>query len=150
MDDRKMDHVITKIGDPVFVGTAGQSEQSFDHIEVRVELNKELSEEDFRSAYREALLSSYRKVPEMVSRNKEFLKYKIPTECLTVSNVTSTPDLRVLDYTLTIEEIKIENEESVDFIPADARKRSRDPDRPRPSSRPDRPRPLRRRPVTGD
>ena len=88
MDDRKMDHVITKIGDPVFVGTAGQSEQSFDHIEVRVELNKELSEEDFRSAYREALLSSYRKVPEMVSRNKEFLKYKIPTECLTVSNVT--------------------------------------------------------------
>ena len=63
-----MGKLITNIGELVFVRTPGVAGKFFDHIEVEVELNKELSDEEFRKAYKEAFLSSYNEVLEMINR----------------------------------------------------------------------------------
>ena len=68
IQNRIMGKLITNIGEPVFVRTPGVAGKFFDHIEVEVELNKELSDEEFRKAYKEAFLSSYNEVLEMINR----------------------------------------------------------------------------------
>ena len=119
IQNRIMGKLITNIGEPVFVRTPGVAGKFFDHIEVEVELNKELSDEEFRKAYKEAFLSSYNEVLEMINRYEGLEKCGIPMKRIKICDVMSAPKTRKLYFKLTIEDMKVKKVRLVVYNPAD-------------------------------